>query len=100
MSRLWMTAAALLLLAGAAAGQDRNLVGLVNDAGCPLVVTTHHNDWILSEREVQARIAEMQQKQQAMQQMEALKQAGAAAKDFAKAGQDAGPMLEQLAANG
>jgi hypothetical protein len=39
-----MTALALLLLVGAAAGQTRNLVGLVIDADCPLVVTGGHND--------------------------------------------------------
>ena len=35
---------ALLLLAGPVAGQTRNLVGLVRDADCPLVASTHFND--------------------------------------------------------
>ena len=44
MCRWWMTALALVLLAGTAVGQTRNLVGLVIEPECPLVTTAQHND--------------------------------------------------------
>ena len=44
MKKFGMIALVLLLLAGPAAGQTRNLVGLVSDAECPLVASTHFND--------------------------------------------------------
>lgn len=44
MSRLWMVAMALLLVAGPAVGQDRNLVSLVIEPDCPALITQQHND--------------------------------------------------------
>jgi hypothetical protein len=44
MSRLWTITAVLLLVAGPAAGQDRNLVSLVIDADCPALISQQHND--------------------------------------------------------